>query len=138
MNLPPVILVSSAQEAIAACAPGRRLTLLSAPGAAYFGGILWWQALVAAARRRAPELVAADILDCDDNAAIALMALRAGSRLLVLRPEAPGADQARAVAAGRGAVILPAPPPALAMRRRHSAQILGGWLARGDTALPLP
>lgn len=124
----PAVIVHGMADALRALAPGRRLTLLSAPGAALFAGCAWWRDLATAARDAAPGLVAADILDCADATGRALAALRIGQRAIVLWPDAPGRDSALAAARSLGADVLAAPPPALDMAAADAAVRLPAWL----------
>jgi len=108
------IIVRSADEAVAALrvAEGRKLLLLSAPGAAGFLGPAGWRALVAAAESACPGSPFQDALCCGDAPGQALAALRAGCRLLVLDAACPAYDNVAGAAAEAGAVLLPARPPA--------------------------
>lgn len=107
----PAVVVRGLAEARAALAPGRPVTLLSAPGAALHAGCGWWRALVLAAREAHPDVPCLDILDCADATGMALAALRIGVSRLVLWPSAPGRDAAVAIAAAQGGFVLAAPPP---------------------------
>jgi hypothetical protein len=98
MWLPPAIIVHSLAHARAALAPGRPVTLLSAPGAALYAGCLWWAELLRAADATGPSL-----LDCAD-ATVA------------------------AIAAAQGAVLLAAAPPALDLALRGADRKLTAWL----------
>ncbi|MEN0074328.1 MAG: hypothetical protein AAGC69_08095, partial [Paracraurococcus sp.] len=60
------------------------VTLLSAPGAAATLGAPWFLAILAAARAAAPGVPHAAVLDCGAAPGLALAALRAGLRDLVL------------------------------------------------------
>lgn len=124
----PAVIVHGLADALRALAPGRPLTLLSAPGAAIFGGCAWWRALAARAREAAPGLVAADILDCADATGRALAALRIGQRAIVLWPDAPGRDSALSAARGLGAQVLAAAPDALDMADADAGARLPAWL----------
>lgn len=128
------MVVRGLAEARAALAPGRPVTLLSAPGAALFAGCGWWRALVAAARAEHPSAVMADILDCADAPGRALAALRAGQRLIVLEP-CPARADAEDAALQCGALLLAARPPALDLARNPAA--LAAWLADDSQALIL-
>ena len=109
----PSVTVHGFDQATAALAPGRPVTLLSAPGAALYAGCGWWRALISAARAVHPATEADDILDCADAAGRALEALRAGQMILVLEADAPGFAAVAAAAAEAGATLLPSRPPAL-------------------------
>jgi hypothetical protein len=81
MILPPAVTVHGLPHALAALAPGRPVTLLSAPNAAVYAGVGWWRAVVAAAG--SPP----DILDCGAAAGRVLEARcaiwRPGSRRMI-------------------------------------------------------
>jgi hypothetical protein len=128
MRLPPSIVVHGLADAHAALSHGRPVTLLSAPGAALFAGVGFWQALVAQARAAHPDVTAPDILDCADAAGHALAALRLGQRILILAEGTPGRKAVAAIAAGSGATLLAARPPALDLARRGAAGRLRDWL----------
>jgi hypothetical protein len=106
--LPPAVLVHGRMEAEAALALAgpRGVTLLSAPGMAP-GAFL---ALVAAAAR--PGVPHEVMLDCADAPGLALAALRAGLRRLVLAP-CPASGAVAAAAEECGAELRTEAPPAL-------------------------
>lgn len=134
-GFPPAVIVHGLDDARAALAPGRAVTLLSAPGAALYAGCGWWRALVRLARAGRPAADdIADILDCADATGAAFAALRLGQRLLVLAPTAPGFAAAAAVAAARGGVVLAAAPPALDLAAPGAGRALRAWLAERDLA----
>ncbi len=138
--LAPALVVRGAAEAAAALrlAEGRRLTLLSAPGAADWLGAEAWRALVAEAAAQAPAAPFADLLCCGDAPGRALVALRAGCRLLVLDGACPAFAQVEAAAAALGAALLPARPAALDLagldlRKPGGALLLRRWLDPDDS-----
>ncbi len=112
MTLYPAVIVHGLDDAVAALARGRAVTLLSAPGAALHAGCGWWRALVEAARARHPDVPCLDVLDCADGTGAALAALRIDVTRLVLWPGAPGRDAVVAIAESKGGFVLAAPPPA--------------------------
>jgi hypothetical protein len=133
--LPPALVTRDAAEAAAALrlAGGRRVLLLSAPGAGGVLGPLGWQALVARAVAEAPGAEMADALCCGTAPGHALAALRAGCRILVLDGACPAFGAVAAAAAEAGATLLPARPPALDLRgldlRKAGGQArLAHWL----------
>ena len=128
MILHPAVIVHGLADARAAVAPGRPVTLLSAPGAALYAGCLWWRSLVDLVRDMAPVT---DILDCADGSGQAMAALRAGVPRLVLWPEAPGWDAVAEIAAGQGGFVLPQAPAALELAARGATRKLEVWLAGG-------
>ncbi len=122
MVLPPAVIVHGIEEARAALAPGRPVTLCSAPGAALFGGCLWWQALMRAVEQKF------SLFDCGDAPGRAVEAIRLGLPGIVLACE----DKAFAVVAGIAAaddvLLLRAAPPALDMGMRGADRRLAAWL----------
>lgn len=114
----------------------RRVTLLSAPGAAAFAGPLWWAALVRHAHAIGPGLVASDILDAADAPATALAAFRCGCRAVALDPACPAWPGVASVAREIGAALLDSLPPSLDLAARGAARRLPEWLAddTGDSA----
>ena len=107
MTLPPAIIVHGLPHALTALAPGRPVTLLSAPGAASYAGCAWWRAVVAAALAACPGATAPDALDCADAAGRALEAMSVGCRW----------------------IGLASAPPALDLGRRGADRHLAAWLA---------
>jgi hypothetical protein len=125
MKLPPAVIVHGLDQAQAVLSLGRPVTLLSAPWAGVYAGVGWWRALLAQAGAGSGAESAPDVLDCGDAPGRALAALRAGQRRLVLRaPAAVLAD-----IAGRGAMVLAAPPPALDLATPGVLRRLADWLA---------
>jgi hypothetical protein len=122
MILHPAVIVHGLADVRAALAPGRPVTLLSAPGAGLYAGCLWWRSLVG-------EVGADSVLDCADGSGAALAALRVGANRLVLWREAPGWDAVAAIAAGQGGFVLPEAPAALDMAERGAGRRLEAWLA---------
>jgi hypothetical protein len=131
----PAVIVNGLDDAVLVlrAARGAPVTLLSAPGAALYAGCLWWRAVVRQALEAVPGGDVADVLDCADAGGLAVSALRMGQQAIVLYPEAPGHAAVVGIAAGCGARVLPAPPPALDLAARGAARRLEGWL-HGDTA----
>lgn len=134
--MPPAVTVhglAGARAALAAAGP-RGVLLLSAPGAGGFAGPAWFLGLVAAAAAAHPGVAHQAALDCADAAGTALVALRAGVRLVVMDGACPGFDAVSRAAADIGASTLPARPPsldlaALDLRRRDDLARLAAWLA---------
>ena len=126
----PVVIIHNAEGARRALAPGLPVTLGSAPGAALYAGAGWWCALMGQMRDEHPDRVFDDILDCGDAPGRAAEALRAGARLLVLADAPPAMVAAVGrLAAGYGATVLPAMPPALDLAQHGAARRLAAWLA---------
>ena len=128
------VIVHGLDHACAAVAVGRKVTLLSAPGAGLFAGCLWWRGLVDAARAAWPATEVQDVLDCADGSGAAMAALRSGVCRLVLWPEAPGWRAVAAVAAGQGGLVLEEAPPALDLGQRDALRRLQTWLLSDLTA----
>lgn len=134
----PAVLVRSTAEAVAVLrgAAGRRVLLLSAPGAAGALGPLGWRALAAAAGAACPGAPFDDALCCAAAPGQALAALRAGCAILVLEEACPAFAAIAGAAAEAGALLLPARPAALDLagldlRRAGARARLLDWL---DTA----
>jgi hypothetical protein len=123
MSLPQAVIVHGLVDIRAALAPGRPVTLLSAPGAALYAGGLWWRELLVAAEYSGPAL-----LDCGPAPGRAWEALKLGLRGVVLAP-CPAWDQVADYAAAHGALLLPAPPPALDFCAPGANRRLEAWLA---------
>jgi hypothetical protein len=124
----PAVIVHGLADATAALAPGLKVTLLSAPGAALFAGCLWWRHVVVAARTEYPHTETIDILDCADAPGLAMGALRSGVHRLVLWPQAPGQAKVAATAAAQGGFVLPQAPPALDLAQHNAIRRLDAWL----------
>jgi hypothetical protein len=119
----PAVIVHGLDDARAALAPGRPVTLVSAPGAALFGGCLWWQALLAAASYDGVSL-----LDCADAPGRAVEAIRLGLPGVVLDGGVPAYAQVATLARNAGTLILPAPPAALDLGKHGAVRQLIAWL----------
>jgi hypothetical protein len=134
MELYPAAIVHGLGDAVAALAPGRPVTLLSAPGAALYAGCGWWLALITEARARYPDVPCLDILDCADGTGQALAALRIGLNRLVLWPNAPGRDAVVAIAAEAAGFVLAAAPPTKTVSRanRRPSPVVASVAANGD------
>jgi hypothetical protein len=124
----PAVIVHGLPAARLALAFGRPVTLLSAEGAAAFAGVGWWQALISLARAEHPSTTMQDILDCGDSPGRAIEALRAHQTVLVLRADHRNWTDIAGRAAGQGAKLLLAPPPALDLNDPHAARQLEAWL----------
>jgi hypothetical protein len=125
MILPPAVTIHGLAHARAALAPGRPVTLLSAPGAGIYAGVGWWRALIATAGGDTPP---PDILDCGPAAGRVLEALRAGQRLIVIRANDAIFAELATLAAAKGAELLRAPPPSLDLGQPGAAFHLSEWL----------
>ena len=125
---PPAIIVHSGAQALAAAeaatALGRPLTLRSAPGGTL--GVGWFASLGALLAERHPMLDLTLVLDCADEAGMALGALRRG--LKVIRVDGSVAVRAKlgALAATYGA--------RLDEDRRPPLDLAGELLERADLA----
>jgi hypothetical protein len=127
----PAVTVHDLAQALAALAPGRPVTLLSAPGAALYAGCGWWRDLICRARSDFPDTPAADILDCADAPGRALEALRLGQTALVLDPACPAFAAVEAAAAETGARVWRKRPPSLDLRTAGALRHLNDWLDAG-------
>lgn len=128
--LPPAIVVHGLDEVRLVLRHRLAACLLSAADAGSAGGAPWWRAMVAAGLAETEPKPAAtcDILDCGAAPGAAMAALRHGQRLLILDPACPAFPRVAGVAAGLGARVLPARPPALDLRRRHAILLVRDWL----------
>ncbi len=130
----PAVTIAGWADARLALSMQAPLTLLSAPNAGSFAGAPWWRAVIdlaVAAYGPVP-----DILDCGDNPAVAVEALRAGCTTLVLAP-GPAWDDVAARAAAMGCVVLPARPPSFdltGLRPRDARWHLAAWLRSANAA----
>lgn len=126
--------IAHARTALAAAADvGRPVTLVSAPGAAAYLGATVFREMVAAAARETPGATVTAMIDCGEDAGLALNALRHGLKAIRLRA-GPAAMAAVADIAGQmGAVIDPAPEaPALDLLDRLDAPAAcRAWLRGG-------
>ena len=112
----------------AAAALGRPVVLAGPPG----GGALWFLAMVEAARGEAPQAACVALCDCGDRAGEAQGALAAGARHVLFTGPPDVAARLAAIAAGVGAVVLTALPPALDLRgARDPVAACKAWLAGG-------
>lgn len=123
MSLPPAVVIHGLDHARAALAPGRPVTLLSAPAAALYAGCAWWRAVIAAADTDQP-----DLLDCADAPGRALEALATGCTRLILLP-CPAWDDVADRTARAGAQLLPARPEALDLAEPGALHRIQAWLA---------
>jgi hypothetical protein len=125
----PAVVVHGLMDARIVLAPGRSVTLLSAPGAALFAGCGWWRALVLRARAEYPQTPADDILDCADAPGLAVGALRIGQLRIVLDPMVAGWPSVAAIAASLGGEVLTHRPEALDLANPNAARQLRSWLS---------
>src|SRR3954453_22500600 len=125
MTLPPAIVIHGLEHARLALAPGRPVTLLSAPAAGLFAGCSWWRAVIDASRFEGP-----DLLDCADAPGRALEALSVGCRWLVLHP-CPAWESVAERAGAAGCVVLRERPVALDLAERGAARRIEAWLGIG-------
>ncbi len=102
---PPAIIVHSAPQALAAAeaatALGRPLTLRSAPGGTL--GVGWFASLDALLAERYPALDLTLVLDCADEAGMALGALRRGLKVIRIAGSADVRAKLGALAESYGA-----------------------------------
>lgn len=127
--------IAHARAALAAAADvGRPVTLVSAPGAAAYLGAAVFREMVAAAAGETPGAAVTAMIDCGEDAGLALNALRHGLKAIRLRA-GPTAMAAVADIAGQmGAFIDPDPEaPALDLLDRPDAQAACRTWLLGDT-----
>jgi len=123
MQLHRAVIIHGLDDLRFAIAPGKPVTLLSAPGAASFGGCGWWAALLAAG-----GFTGLALLDCAAAPGRALEAIRLGVSGVVL-----GCDDQRfalvaEIAADAGVVLLRQAPPALDLALPGAKRRLTAWL----------
>ena len=122
---PPAITIHSIEHARLALAPGRPVTLISAPAAAVFAGAAWWRALISACATAEP-----DVLDCADAPGRALEALAVGCSRIVLLP-CPAWSGVAERATMAGAILLSERPACLDLADPASARRIDAWLRVG-------
>ena len=120
--LPPAVIIHGLPQARRALAPGRAVTLLSAPGAALAWGCLWWREVLRQSGHAGPAL-----LDCAAAPGRAAEALALGLGGVVLAP-CPAWGEVAALAAQTGALLLRAPPAALDLGLKGDERRLSAWL----------
>lgn len=99
-----------AEAALAAAAEtGRAVVLVSPPGAAAYMGAAYFRELVAGAARAAPEAEYAAVLDCGNDAALALNALRHGLDRVALNTPSEVMEKVADIARQMGAELIPSP-----------------------------
>lgn len=125
--LPPAVIVRGLADARAVLALGRPVLLLSPAEAVTVLGPAWWVAMVAAAREGGGA--ALDALDCGALAGPAQHALALGAGGIVFTGDDGQAARLASIAAARGALFLPAAPPALDMGAYGAERRLPAWLA---------
>jgi len=125
----PAVIIHGLADGRTALAPGRPVTLLSAPGAALFAGPPWWIALRAALAGEHPGFAFDDVLDCGDAPGLAAQALRLGQGRIVFAATSAGLQsRIAALAAASGATVQARPPPALDLACPGAARHLLPWL----------
>jgi hypothetical protein len=104
-----VVIVHGLAQARAACmaarAGGHELLLLSGVGAGSYAGAAWWRGLISHSGHSGHS--GADILDCGDDGAAAIEALRLGQRRLVI--SGPHAGGIASAGASVGAAVVARP-----------------------------
>ena len=131
----PAIIIHSLEHARAALAVGERtgtpLVLYSAEGAAAYAGAAWFLAIVEAAHGDHPRARFEAVLDCGADPGIALAALRAGCRAIVLRGKPALLGKITAIAQTSSARLDPGPTAALDLLRRPDPEAtVAAWLSR--------
>ena len=109
IDSPPAIIIHSLDHALTAARAardvGRPVTLASARGAAGYAGVGWFLGVVDEARRHYPDVELSDVLDCDDDIALAIEALYAGAGWIMFCGESAALDRVCDVAQSLGARI---------------------------------
>lgn len=104
---PACFIVHELDHAIAALDAAQRrdtrVMLVSAPGAARSGGAGWWRELIAQAKAKTPAADMISVLDCADEAGMALAAIRAGVEAIAVTT--PDATQTRIADIARQASV---------------------------------
>ncbi|MBP2227012.1 hypothetical protein J2847_000279 [Azospirillum agricola] len=127
------IRIHGLDDALAAAAAARALGLPLTLVAGGYGGALWLLGIAAAVERRCPGVAVTAVLDCGDRAGEAQGALAAGIRHALFTGPPETAVRLAAIAAGHGATLLTALPPALdprGIRNREAA--CRAWLSSQD------
>ncbi len=110
MNSTARIVVHEISHALAALtaarAQNRSLLILSAPGAVRAAGAGWWRELVTQACDSIPDQSAEWVLDCGDEAGMALAALREGVGTIALDADEPTWSRVAQIAARCDASLL--------------------------------
>lgn len=144
--MPPRIVIHSlahARAALAAAAEcGKAVTLASASGAAAYLGAAVFREMVAEAARAFPGVAVTAVLDCGEDAGLALNALRHGLKAIRLQagPEATAAVADIAAQLGAELEFGEAPPALDLLGRTDPATACRAWLlgaapaARGPCA----
>ncbi|HWK46099.1 MAG TPA: hypothetical protein VNT30_15365 [Stellaceae bacterium] len=106
----PAVIVHSLTQALdtaaAAVELDRPVTMLSASGAASAAGVGWWVALTEVVAERHPTARLRLVLDCADQAGVALGALRRGIKVIGYDGPAEVAAKLAAVATAGGAEVV--------------------------------
>lgn len=130
------MLVHGLNHALAALelAGPRGVLLISPPGAAARAGAGWFLALVAQARHAFPDVPCDAALDCGPWAGIALGAIRAGARIVILSPDCRALPRLAAAAGEAGVALWTERPAVLDLagydsRRRADRARLSAWLS---------
>jgi len=106
MDATPIIIHGLA-DAQAAIARDPAANLRSAQGAVGYAGAMWWRELVALLRRESGWRGLA-LLDCSDQAALAVEAIHCGVVDLIFDPASPLFAEISALATAAGGVVWPA------------------------------
>ncbi len=132
---PAVIIhgLAQARWALSKAGPAGVL-LLSAPGAAGYAGAAWFLAVVTRARQDFAHARCGAALDCGDAPGLALGAIRAGVRTVILDPSCPAFAAVAAAAEEARAALWDAAPEALDIggldpKRRADQARLAAWLS---------
>jgi hypothetical protein len=137
---PPAVVVhdlAQARAALAAAAEaGREIRLLTPPGGAHYAGAPYYAEVFRQAALSVPGARFIAILDCGDDAALAVTALAAGWRCLVLARGGRAFARVADIAGQHGAELLRRPPAGLDLGAEpEPLDRCRRWLAAGPATL---
>ncbi len=138
---PPVIRFHDLAQALAAFRvareTGRPCLLTTPPGGVAYAGAPFYQAVAARARREVAGAPATFVLDCGGDAAVAVEALRAGWRDLVLDSSSPARENVAAIAEAAGARLHDRAPVPLDLDRLADPEAACRDILSRETSEPL-
>lgn len=139
MTEPRIIIhsLAHARAALAAAAElGVPVTLSSAPGAAAYLGATVFREMIAEAAGEFPDVIVTPVLDCGEDAGLALNALRHGLKTIRLEAPAPALARVADIAGQMGATIDadPAPPALDLLEATDATAACREWLRAAAAA----
>lgn len=136
---PPTVIVHDLAQAAAALAAaaeaGREIRLLTPPGGAHYAGHAYYTEVFRQAAAGQPAARFAAMLDCGDDAALAVTAIAAGWRSLVLTRGGVAFARIADIAAAHGADLAHRPPAGLDLAGPEPLPRCRRWLARRPARL---